>query len=515
MTSLADKVTPLQRFFIVSSGLLATTMVLLDTTVANVALADIRASLSASPEQIAWVVTSYMVTSAIGMPLWGAILERVGFRSVYIFCISGFALSSLLCGIATSLPELAFYRALQGLSGAAFMPMLQTLLMDIYPREKMAKAMSILGITTLFGPVIGPTLGGYLTDEVGWRWIFLINLPIAAISLVSMVVFLPATGSETKRGGFDYIGFGFFALALAAAQLMLDRGPGKDWFESHEIILYALLAGLMLYFFVVHSAYRDQPFFNPALFRDRNFMSTLGVNIAVGVGMYGPLTLLPLYLQNVQHHTAFQTGLIMMPRAFLMSLPMLIMGSVLDRIDPRFVMVLGIICGSVGLFLLGGLNVYTPPWMVIFAGSLHAIGTASIFVPMNLIAFSTLAPNLRPMASSLMMLTRTFGASLGLAFVMGYISDSSDMNFLRLIENFSPYNPNMAGPELPQMWSLESPALLKIMMLESSRQATMIAYDNAFLLLAALMMGTLLLVPLLGRRESIEEVEKELPREVA
>lgn len=515
MTSLAEKVTPLQRFFIVASGLFSTTMVLLDTTVANVALSDIRASLSASPEQIAWVVTSYMVASAIGMPLWGAILERLGFRSVYIFCITGFALSSLLCGIATSLPELAFYRALQGLTGAAFMPMLQTLLMDIYPKEQMARAMSILGITTLFGPVIGPTLGGYLTDEVGWRWIFFINLPIAIAALAAMVIFLPSTVSDIKRQRFDYIGFGFFAIALASVQLVLDRGPGKDWFDSNEIIVYGLVAGLMFYFFIVHSAYRDQPFFNPALFRDRNFMSTLGVNIAVGVGMYGPLTLLPLYLQNIQYHTAFQTGLIMMPRAFVMSLPMLLMGRMLDRIDPRVVMFFGIICGASGLYLLAGLSVETPAWMVIFAGSLHAIGTASIFVPMNLIAFSTLEPHLRPMASSLMMLTRTFGASLGLAFLMGFISDSSDMNYLRLIENLSPFNPNMDSPWLPPMWSLDEPVLLKLMMLETTRQATVIAYDNAFLLLSILMLGTTLLLFVLGRGEQRQDSEPPVHGEIA
>ena len=511
MSSLALQVTPVQRIFIVAAGVATTTMMLLDTTVVNVALSDIQATLSASRDQIAWVVTSYMVASAIGMPLSGAMLERLGFRFMYLACITGFALSSLLCGIATSLPELALYRAIQGLTGAAFMPMIQTLLLDIYPKNQMAKAMSILGITTVFGPVIGPTLGGYLTDEVGWRWIFLINLPIAALALSVMFVFLPRSGAETRQRRFDFIGFGFFALALATAQLMLDRGPSENWFEANEIIIYALIAGLAFYFFVVHSAYREQPFFDPAMFRDRNFMSTLGLNFAVGIGMYGPLTLLPLFLQNVQQHTAFQTGMIMMPRALMMSLPMLFMARIVEWANPKAIMFAGICCSATGLYFLGTITADTPAWIVVVAGSVHAVGMSSIFVPMNLVAFSTLAPHLRPMASSLMMLTRNFGASMGLAFLMGYISDSIDANYLRLIENLSIFNPVMDHPWLPAIWSLENPVLLKLMMLESTRQATVIAYDNGFLLLCAIALASSVLLLAVRRFDGGEQVESREP----
>lgn len=499
MSSIADRITDGQRAIITLAALLTTTMVQIDTTVANVALPDIQASLAAAPDQIGWVITSYMVAAAIGMPLAGALFNYVGFRGIYLACITGFGVSSLLCGLATSLPELALFRILQGLSGAIFVPMMQTLLLDIYPPHKLGKAMGIVGLGTLGGPVIGPSLGGYLTDEVGWRWIFFMNLPIAAGAFLMMATFMPRATIETRQRRFDGIGFGMLALALACAQLMFDRGPGEDWFESTEIIIYALVAGLMLYVFLVHSAYRKHPFFDLDLFRDRNYTSTLVLSFALGISMYGPLTLVPLFLQTVQHHDAFQTGMIMVPRALAMAIPMMLVGRLVNVVDPRLLIFTGLSCAAVGLAMLRSLTPDSPASQIITAGCVQSFGIGMSFVPMNLLGFATLAPHLRAMGSSLTMLVRSFGASMSIAFMLGYLSDSTDGNYLRLAENLSPFNPNMSGPGLPAAWSLENLPMLKLMMLETARQASVIAYNNIFLMLSLCTVATLPLVAMLGK----------------
>ena len=488
MTGIGLKITPTQRLFISIAAVVTNLMVMVDMTIANVALPEIQGSLAATQDQIAWVLTSYLIATAIGTPLTGALVSRVGFRRLYLAGIVAFGASSMLCGTAVSLPELVFFRALQGFSGAAFMPLFQSLIFEIYPREKQGSAMSMFAVGAMFGPLIGPTLGGYLTDSMSWRWIFFINIPFAVVSLIGMYIFMPRR-QNVHAQEFDYFGFGMFAVAVASLQLMFDRGHGKEWFTSNEIIVEAAVAAVAAYLFLLHTLTRPKPFIDPALFRDRNFVSGLTVMFLIGMMVFVPTTVTPLFLQHIQGYDATSTGLVLAPRGLGVMLALLPMGWLVNRIDSRFIVFTGVSLITLTFFAFRYLTVETPVWLLVVLGAMQTFGLGCIFVPLNLISFTTLPGHLRHMGASLINLGRSVGGSLGLAVFMGYVAKSTDANYVRLGERLTLFNPN-----LPAGWSITDPASLKMLTFEILRQATVIAYDNAFSVLAVMSLALLPLV---------------------
>lgn len=493
MTSFADRVTPRQRVFLTASAMIASIMMALDSTIANVALPEIQGGFGASQEQIAWVLTSYLVSSAIATPLAGALVPRLGFRRVYVLCIFGFLGSSLLCGFATSLPQLVLFRFLQGFTGAGFFPLSQALMLDIYPRERHGQAMAVFGTGVMVGPTVGPVLGGFITDAFGWRWIFLINVPFGLVALAGMMIFLPKVERD-RATPFDFLGFGLLSIAIACLQLVLDRGEAKDWFASTEIIIEATLAGLCGYLFLVHVLTARHPFLDPAVFRDRNFSAGVLVILVLGMLMLSAVFVIPPYLQHLRGYTVFDTGLILAPRGIAMMAGMFLTGRLITRFDPRAILLTGTLINLLALYEMRHFTLETPISTVVWTGMLQSFGLGLLFVPVNVMTFATLSATLRPVGTSLYHLTRGVGNSLGVALVVGVITRGTDNNLMSIADHITPFNPLLSSGALPPEFTMTDTMSIKLMQLEIIRQAAMIAYNNAFILQILI---SLLILPLL------------------
>src|SRR4051812_7417458 len=329
-----EELTGFQRAMITVSTMLATIMQALDTTIANVALPHIQGSLSASQEQIAWVLTSYIVAAAIMTPLTGWLADRYGRKRVFLVSVVGFTIASALCGLAFNLPEMVIYRLLQGICGAALVPLSQALLLDINPPEKHGQAMAIWGVGIMIGPILGPALGGWLTDNYSWRWVFFINLPVGVLACFGILAFVTERRSEGAMR-FDFFGFATLALAVGAAQMMLDRGEIRNWFGSTEIVIEAVLAATALYLFIVHTATAKRTFLSRGLLKDRNFIAGTIFMFFVGVVLYGTLALQPQMLQGVLHYPVITTGIVTAPRGIGTMVAMMIVGRIITRSDAR------------------------------------------------------------------------------------------------------------------------------------------------------------------------------------
>src|SRR5712664_2964672 len=287
--------------------MLATIMQALDTTIANVALPYMQGSLSATLDQINWVLTSYIVAAAIMTPVTGFLAMRFGRKRLFLVAVAGFTVASILCGIATTLPEMVLFRLIQGIFGAPLVPLSQSVLLDSYPQEKHGSAMAMWGIGVMVGPILGPTLGGWLTEYYNWRWVFYINLPIGILAWLGLAAFVRETPIDRSRR-FDLLGFALLSVALGAFQMMLDRGQSLDWFQSREVMLEAMLAGLAFYLFLSHMFTSDQPFIEPRLFKDRNFSVGLVFIFMVGVVLLATMALLPPFMQNLMGYPGIDVG---------------------------------------------------------------------------------------------------------------------------------------------------------------------------------------------------------------
>ena len=331
------------RGAITFSIMLANIMQGLDTTIANVALPHIRGSLSASLDQISWVLTSYIVAAAITMPLTGWLAGRFGIKHIFILSVGGFTLASALCGSATNLTELVIYRALQGVFGAGLIPLSQATLLQINPPERHGQAMAVFGIGTILGPICGPVLGGWLTYDYNWRWVFYINLPVGVIAGLGALIFMREM-RHAHREPFDFLGFATFSLAVGALQLLLDRGQLKDWFGSTEIWVEATISGLAFYLFIVHTATAtDRSFLNRDLLKNVNFSVGTVLMFMVGLIMNGTLALLPTMLQDLMHYPVLTTGLVTAPRGVGAMIAMFVVARMINRVDNRLMILFGLL----------------------------------------------------------------------------------------------------------------------------------------------------------------------------
>ena len=307
------------------SIMLATIMQVLDTTIANVALPNMQGSLGAAQDQITWVLTSYIVAAAIMTPVTGWLSDRFGLRELFIVSTAGFVVASMACGFATSLEEMILFRVLQGLFGAALVPLSQTVLLDINPKEEHGRAMAIWGAGIMVGPIIGPTLGGWLTETFNWRFVFFVNLPVGILALAGLIAFLPK--SPRRARSFDFFGFAMLSIAIGALQLMLDRGEQVDWFSSAETWIYLGLVISGFWAFVLHvTSGREHPFMEPAMFADSNFVTALVLIFMVGVILLAGLALLPPMLQNLFGYPVVTTGMVLAPRGVGTMISMIVVG---------------------------------------------------------------------------------------------------------------------------------------------------------------------------------------------
>src|SRR5476651_1070458 len=387
------------RVLITVSVMVASIMQALDTTIANVALPRIQGSLSATQDQINWVLTSYIIATAIMMPLSGWLAGQFGRKRVFLISIAGFTVASVLCGLAQTLPEMVIYRLLQGVCGAALVPLSQAVLFQINPPERHAQAMAVWGMGVILGPIIGPALGGWLTDDYNWRWVFYINVPFGIISFLGVLTFLAE--SPRKRSRFDFFGFLTLSFALGALQMLLDRGPLKDWFGATEIWIEATIAALGFYLFAVHTATaREHPFISPSLFRDRNFLTGNVFVFIVGVVLFATLALLPPLLQEHMGYPVFLTGLVTAPRGIGTLLSMLIVGRLIGRVATRYLILFGLVATAFSLWQMTEFSLLMDSGPIIWSGFIQGVGTGFVYIPLAAVAFTTLNIELRNEATA-------------------------------------------------------------------------------------------------------------------
>ncbi|PJA24767.1 MAG: EmrB/QacA family drug resistance transporter [Alphaproteobacteria bacterium CG_4_10_14_0_2_um_filter_63_37] len=481
--------------------MLATILVILDTTIVNVALPHMMGTLSATQDQIAWVLTSYIVASAVMIPPTGWMAMKIGRKRLFLIAVALFTLASVACGLATNLPEIVLFRIIQGIAGAPLVPLSQAILFDTYPKEKHGQAMAMFGVGVMVGPILGPTLGGYITEWLEWQWVFFINLPFGLLALFLIATFVP----ETPKGDrpFDRFGFLTLSLGIASLQLMLDRGQGHDWLSSNEILTEAILAGMGFYLFAVHSMTTRNPFISPVLFSDRNFLTGMTFMFIMGVVLLATMALLPPYLMNLMHYPVVDTGLVMVPRGLGSMFSMALVGRLVGKYDPRILIAIGFGFVSESLWEMSYFNLEIGMGPLIWTGVVQGLGLGFIFVPLQTIAFATLPPPLRTEAAGLFNLIRNIGSSIGISIIMVVFSRSVQINHAELGAFVTPFNPLAQAPLLPPPWGIDSPAGLAMIDLEINRQAAMIGYTNDFLLMGVLTVAVMPLLLLMKRPEGV------------
>jgi DHA2 family multidrug resistance protein len=471
--------------------ILASVMQALDNTIANVALPRIQGSLSSTQDQMSWVLTSYIIAAAIMTPLSGWLAGRYGRRRLFIYSVVGFTITSALCGIAQSLPEIVIARLLQGLSGAALIPMSQAVLLDINPPERHARAMALWIMAITVGPILGPVLGGWLTEHYSWRWVFFINVPVGVLAYLGIVAYMPET--TRRKGSFDFFGFAALSLGIGALQMMLDRGQLLDWFSATEIRIEALIACLGLYLFIIHTlTSREHPFVSPALFRDRNFVTGNLFIFVVGLVLFATLALLPPMLQSLLEYPVVLTGLITAPRGVGMLLTMFVVNRMAKVLDSRIIIGIGFSLTAVSLWQMSGFTLNMDYWPIVWSGFLQGIGTGLVFVPLTATTFATLPTQYRNEGTALFSLMRNIGSSIGISVVFALLTRNVQVLHAQLAEHITPYS---------QALQMQSPQALAtvhgLLGLNGliNHQAEMIAYTNDFRLMMFL---TLCALPLIG-----------------
>ena len=487
IASAADRPVP-HRALITACAMIATLMQALDSTIANVALPYMQGSLSATADQITWVLTSYVVAAAIMTAPVGWLAARFGRKNLFILCVVGFTAVSMLCGIAQSLPQMVAFRLAQGMFGAALAPLSQALMLDIYPAAQRGTAMAVWGMGVMVGPILGPTLGGYLTDMYNWRWVFYVNLPFGVLGVAGLLLFMPKTPTDPSLR-FDWTGFGVLALGLGALQMMLDRGQDKDWFSSGEIITEAVLAGLGIYLFVVHLATAERPFIMPRLFRDINFAAALAMMFAVGVMLLATSALLAPWLQTLGNYPVATAGLVMAPRGVGTMACMMLAGKLAARFDPRKLMGFGL------LLLIWSLyesTTWTPDvdqWSMIATLVVQGAALGFVFIPLQVVAFATLPPPLRTQATALLALFRNIGSAIGVSVTSALLAHNVQVVHSELGAFVNPFNRALQdGGAVTQYLDPARNAGAQVLDAIINNQALIIAYidDYKFMMLTTL-----------------------------
>lgn len=490
---MTDTANPEQRHrgFVTLSVMLATIMQALDTTIANVALPHMQGAMGATQDQIAWVLTSYIVAAAIVMPLTGFLVARLGRKRVFLISVIGFTVASMLCGAAQNLPEIVAFRLLQGVFGASLVPLSQSVLLDAYPVEQHGSAMALWGVGVMVGPILGPSLGGWLTEYYNWRWVFYINLPFGLLAWLGIVAFVHETPRDRNKR-FDLIGFAFLSVAIGALQMMLDRGESLNWFASREIMIEALLVGLGLYLFIAHMFTHPQPFIEPGLFRDRNFSVGLIFIFNVGVILFATMALLPPFLQNLKNYPVIDVGFLLVPRGIGTLIAMITVGRLSRRVDARHMIFVGFLLTTLSLWEMTRFSLDITGWDIVRTGIVQGLGVGLTYVPLTTISFSTLAKHYRNEGTALFNLMRNIGSSIGISVVMTYLAQRTQANHAAFAGYLSPFRP--AFTEAAGAYHLPSLRGLEMLNGEVTRQAAMLAYLQDFRLM---MFMTVAVIPMI------------------
>jgi MFS transporter, DHA2 family, multidrug resistance protein len=487
-------------WFIALTVTLATFMEVLDTSIANVSLPHIAGGLAAGVDESTWILTSYLVSNAIVLPMSGWFSSLIGRKRFYMSCVAVFTISSFLCGLAPNLATLILFRVLQGAGGGGLQPSEQSILADTFAPEKRGMAFAVYGMAVVVAPAIGPTLGGFITDNYSWRWIFYINIPVGIISLLltSRVIKDPSHLSGARRKGgisIDYIGLGLLAVGLGSLQVILDKGQREDWLESHMILYLTIISAAALIAVVFWEWHTEHPIIDLRLFRDRSFAIGNSMMFMLGFILLGTTLLLPLFTQTMMGYTAEKAGLALMPGGLVILASMPVVGFMLSRYDPRRVMIFGLSMLTAALFYMSHFNLYIDFQTAATARIIQGMGLACLFVPINTVAYSYLPPAKNNAASGLINLARNVGGSVGISFVTTMLARREQFHRAQLSAHLNP-----ANPRVQQMLNGASGALRSMSGQQATRQAygllqrmlerqsTMLSYIDNFHLLAIVTM---------------------------
>jgi DHA2 family multidrug resistance protein len=501
MSAFADGLSPaVRRWLVTVCTMTATIMQALDSTVANVSLPYMQGSLSASLDQINWVLTSYIVAAAIMTAPMAWMADRYGRKRVFVVCAAGFTFASVLCAMSQDVGSIVLARLLQGAFGAALVPLSQSVMLDAYPPEQRGHAMAIWGMGVMLGPILGPTLGGYLTENYSWHWVFLINLPVGLITVFGLVVFLEETKTQ-KELRFDWFGFAALAIGIGALQLMLDRGEQAGWFGSGEIIAWLIVSIAGFYYFFAHSLTTDEPFVRFEVFKDKNFLAGCLFQVVVGVGLFATMALVTPFTQQLLGYPIITAGYVLGSRGVGTLIAMFVVGRLLKRFEARTLVLAGLVLLAGTLYVMSGFTTNTSTNTIVVTGIVQGAGIGLVFVSLSTVTFTTLPVHLRTSGTAITTLVRNLGSAIGISTAIAFLTSKTSEMHARLSEHITPFNDALrdAGALIDPSTD-QGRVLLDNLV---TQQATVIAYQNDFYLLLVFTLITMPFVLLIGSSHTL------------
>jgi DHA2 family multidrug resistance protein len=482
----------LRRNMVTICAMTATIMQALDTTIANVALPYMQGTLSASQDQINWVLTSYIVAAAIMTAPVGWIANRFGRKRIFILCSGGFTIASVLCGLAQDINQMVLFRLLQGVFGAALVPLSQAVMLDSYALHERAKAMSIWGMGVMMGPIMGPSLGAWLTETYSWHWVFFVNLPFGLFTVLGLLVFM----DETKKDlglRFDWFGFAALAVGIGSLQLALDRGEQLGWTESNEIIAEFIISIAGFYYFFAHSLTTSRPFIQFAVFKDKNFVGGCVFMAVMGLVLFSTMALSSPYLQNVIGYPIITAGLLLASRGCGTFVAMMLVGRLMRYIEARTLIISGLSITCLSLFYMTGWTDQTGVTEIVTISIFQGFGFGLVFVPLSTVAFLTLPNHLRTDGTSMLTLMRNVASSIGISIVIAQLTEGSRRVYAVLSQHVNPFNHAMQMPDVRSMIDMSTDKGRAMMDVMVNLQAQIIAFSHDYQMV---MLFTLCAIPL-------------------
>jgi MFS transporter, DHA2 family, multidrug resistance protein len=487
----------LRRNMVTICAMTATIMQALDTTIANVALPYMQGTLSASQDQINWVLTSYIVAAAIMTAPVGWIANRFGRKRIFIICSAGFTFASVLCGLAQDINQMVLFRLMQGVFGAALVPLSQAVMLDSYTLQERAKAMSIWGMGVMMGPIMGPSLGAWLTETYSWHWVFLVNLPFGIFTVLGLIIFMDETRKDQALR-FDWFGFAALAVAIGSLQLALDRGEQLGWLESNEIVAEFIVSAIGFYYFFAHSFTTSSPFIQFSMFRDRNFVTGCIFMAVMGLVLYSTMALASPFLQNVIGYPIISAGLLLATRGFGTFVAMMMVGRLMRYIEARTLIVTGLSLTAWTLYHMSGWTDQIGTTEIVVVSVVQGFGFGLVFVPLSTVAFLTLAPHLRTDGTSMLTLMRNVASSIGISVVIAQLSEGSRRSYAILNEHINPFNHAIQMPDVRRLVDLSTDAGRAMADTILKAQAQILAFSHDYQMVTLFILVSIPLAIMIG-----------------
>ena len=504
----------MRRNMVTICAMTATIMQALDTTIANVALPYMQGSLSASQDQINWVLTSYIVAAAIMTAPVGWIANRYGRKRIFIICSAGFTIASVLCGLAQDINQMVLFRLLQGVFGAALVPLSQAVMLDSYALHERAKAMSIWGMGVMMGPIMGPSLGAWLTETYSWHWVFFVNLPFGFFTVLGLIIFMDETKQDLNLR-FDWFGFGALAVAIGALQLALDRGEQLGWLESNEIMIEFIVSAIGFYYFFAHSLTTSRPFIQFALFKDKNFLGGCVFMTVMGLVLYSTMALSSPYLQNVVGYPIITAGLLLASRGFGTFVAMMLVGRLMRYIEASTLIISGLGLTAASLFQMTGWTDMTQANEIIIVSVVQGFGFGLVFVPLSTVAFLTLPGQLRTDGTSMLTLLRNVASSVGISIVIAQLTEAGRRIYAKLSEQINPFNHALQMPDVSGMINLNTDAGRAMADRMVAAQSQIIAFSHDYQLVMIFILVSIPLALMIGSTKAALRAQSAPPDHAA